>query len=101
MIGPDGEEDYSNQIFVYRPPSPRPWQSHGSEIEVEEVKVENKRKLIRLKCSRKRKFFAQPVKYQSFQKQDDSQDLKPDEDRSEPTHKVIFISNFPNRFFFF
>lgn len=41
------------EVFVYRPPSPRPWQSYGSEIEIDEVQVENKRPLIKLRCTRK------------------------------------------------
>ena len=41
------------EVFVYRPPSPRPWQSYGSEIEIDEVQVENTRPLIKLKCTRK------------------------------------------------
>lgn len=57
-------------------------------MEVDEVKVDNKRPLIRLRCTRKRKFFAQPVKYNN-KITEDSQDIRPDEERLEPTNKMI------------
>ena len=37
--------------------------SHGSEVEIDETQVKDTRKQIKLICSRKRKFFAAPTKY--------------------------------------
>ena len=54
-----------NEVFVYKPPSPRPWMSLGSEVEIEDEQIENARKQIKLICSRKRKFFAAPIKYEN------------------------------------
>ena len=39
--------------------------SLGSEVEIEDEQIENARKQIKLICSRKRKFFAAPIKYEN------------------------------------
>jgi len=87
QVGMDGQP--VEEVFVYRPPSPRPWQSYGSEIEIDEVQVENKRPLIKLRCTRKRKYFGQPVSYGLSTNTDDSQDIQPDPARTEMTHRVL------------
>ena len=56
-----GEE--TNEVFVYRPPSPRPWISLGSEKEIEEIRVKNERALINVRCSRKRKLFGKKFNF--------------------------------------
>ena len=50
-------------LALIKPPEPHPWMSHGSEVEIDEAQVKNTRKQIKLICSRKRKFFAAPTKY--------------------------------------
>lgn len=60
--GAEGEEDL-NEIFIYKPPSPRPWMSLGSEDDVKDMQVKNKRDNIKLICNRKRKFFNTEVKF--------------------------------------
>jgi len=47
--GAEGEEEEDlNEIFVYKPPSPRPWMSLGSEDDVKDMQVKNKRDNIKV-----------------------------------------------------
>lgn len=63
QAGPGAAVEESNEVFVYRPPSPRPWISMGSEKEIEEIRVKNERPLINLRCSRKRKHFGKKFNF--------------------------------------
>ncbi|CBY12494.1 unnamed protein product [Oikopleura dioica] len=80
-----GEE--TNEVFVYRPPSPRPWISLGSEKEIEEIRVKNERPLINVRCSRKRKLFGKKFNFSTSN--GEIQNITGEEARPNQTHRML------------
>ena len=82
----DEDEEDMNAIYVYKPPSPRPWMPLGSEFEVDEVQVKPTRRNIKLFCSRKRKFFNSKINF--GESEVDCQSIKQISDAPERTNRL-------------
>ena len=57
----DGEEAEDTTVYEYHPPESRPWESLGSEQEINETQVVHNRPLVVQRLSRKRRLFGAPV----------------------------------------
>ncbi|XP_043861259.1 dynein axonemal intermediate chain 3 [Dromiciops gliroides] len=51
------------EVYVYKPPIPKPWVSLGSEKEIEEESVQESTVRAKYKISRKRRQFGAPIKF--------------------------------------
>ncbi|XP_076976534.1 dynein axonemal intermediate chain 3 isoform X2 [Tamandua tetradactyla] len=64
---PEEQEEYKEyipeDIYIYKPPVPKPWISLGSEKEIEEESVKESAKQITYRISRKRSEFGSPIKF--------------------------------------
>ncbi|CAG5111945.1 Oidioi.mRNA.OKI2018_I69.chr2.g6214.t1.cds [Oikopleura dioica] len=87
QAGPGAAAEESNEVFVYRPPSPRPWISMGSEKEIEEIRVKNERPLINLRCSRKRKHFGKKFNFSTSN--GEILNVAAEESRPNQTHRML------------
>ncbi|MGH0139048.1 UNVERIFIED_CONTAM: hypothetical protein FKN15_070975 [Acipenser sinensis] len=57
------EEEDLMETFVYKTPEPKPWESLGSDLDIEEESVKDSRCKHRYKISRKRREFGAPVMF--------------------------------------